>query len=135
MSTQSFFLNVDLEIESEDDLSLLVEAFEPRSYSLERPLGRACFELNEPVSPTDPEPLILEFVRIVKALPAGPREVWNRASRRVFDIGIQSDHHPIQRSYRLASSTLREISNIGADIAITVYAVHSDDPPGNVGER
>ena len=103
----SFFLNVDLDLWSEEDLSPLAQALEPHAYAMERPAGRISFELGEAVSPEDPEPLILEFVRIVKRLPTEPQGVWDRASRRVFDIGIQSGHRPFQEGYRLACSTLR----------------------------
>ena len=108
-------------------MSPLVQALEPHAYSMERPPGRVAFELNAHASPTDPEPLILEFVRIVKGLPAEPRGLWDRASNRVFDIGIQSGHRPIQEAYHLACSTLREVGEVGANIGITVYAADPKD--------
>lgn len=117
-----FFLNVDLDLESDADLAPLVRALEPRAYPLERPAGRASFELNEPVSPHEPEPMILEFVRLVNALPPPLRKLWDEASRRVFDIGIQSGRRPLQQTHRLTPATLRAAADIGAEIAVTVYA-------------
>jgi len=118
-----FLLNVDLDIDSTDDLTPLLEAFEPHAYSLERPPGMASFELNEPVSPNDPEALILAFVGLVNNLPPAARQIWNGAAHRVFDIGIQSQRQPHQKTYRLSTSTLRAAADVGAEIAITVYAL------------
>jgi hypothetical protein len=50
-------LDVDLEIESQHDLQPLINEFEPAAYSLERPAGRACFELNSGVMPAEFEPV------------------------------------------------------------------------------
>jgi hypothetical protein len=126
----TFFLNVDLDLESTDDLNPLVLALDPRAFSLERQPGRASFELNVPVLPADPEPLIREFVSVVQELPPEARALWDRCSRRVLDIGIQSASRPVQETYRLTPATLRMASDIGAEIALTVYAMLPDDDAG-----
>jgi len=127
------FLNVDLDIESADDLTVLASAFAPLAYALERPTGRASFELNDPEMSKDPESVILEFVRRVNDLPRSAREVWDRASRRVFDIGVQSGRRPSQLTHRVSSHTLRAVADVGAAIAVTVYAVMPDDETRQVG--
>lgn len=123
-----FFLNVDLDVYSSEDLAPLVAALEPNAYSLERPPGRASFELSEPVSPTTPEPLILEFVRLVKGIPPQARALWDRAERRVFDIGIQSGRRPIQEGHHLGPDTLRAAAEIRAEVAFTIYSLAEDAP-------
>jgi hypothetical protein len=120
------FINVDLDVESPEELSPLLEAMDPHTYLLERPPGQASFEINEP-SPKDPEVVILEFIRIVKSLPPAARKVWDGASKRVFDIGLQSGRHPFCVSYDIGIETLRKAADIGADIAITMYALDPAD--------
>jgi hypothetical protein len=122
-----FFVNVDLDIEVDGEPSALVRALEPYAYSLERPLGRASFELSAPVAPESPDPLIREFVRLIKLLPPDAREVWDRASRRVFDIGIQSLRRPVSETHRVTVETLREAAEVDAEIAFTVYALAEDE--------
>src|SRR6185503_20281619 len=112
-------LNVDLEIESEHDLQPLIDELEPVAYSLERPSGRACFELNSAVAPDDPQPLILEFVRLIQTLSPPARSSWDRASKRVFDIGFQSAPQPFQETFRFLLETLRAATEIGAELAVT----------------
>ena len=64
---RQFFINIDLDIELAVDPAPLARAFEPLAYSLERPEGCASFELELPA--TNPELLILEFVRLIRNLP------------------------------------------------------------------
>ena len=116
------FINVDLDVESAEELQPLIDAMAPHAYSLERPPGQASFEVND-ASPNDPEVVILEFIRIVKSLPAAARKVWDAASKRVFDIGLQSGRHPFLRSYNIGIETLRQAADIRAQIAITIYAL------------
>jgi hypothetical protein len=120
------FINVDLDVESAGELRPLIDAMEPYAYSLERPPGLASFEVNE-ASPNDPEVVILEFIRIVKLLPPEARKVWDAASRRVFDVGLQSGRNPFRQSYKIGIDTPREAADIGADIAITIYALDPAD--------
>jgi hypothetical protein len=127
------FINVDLDVTSADDLAPLIEALEPHTYSFERPPGQASFEINEP-SPTDPEVVILELIRLVTSLPPAARRAWDAASKRVFDIGLQSGRHPFHRSYSIGIGTLREAIDIGAEIAITLYALDpTEEDPGQLG--
>jgi hypothetical protein len=75
----------------------------------------------------DPETLILEFIRMVKSLPPAARKVWDGASKRVFDIGMQSGRRPFQTSYNIGPQALREAADIDAYIAITMYALDPAD--------
>jgi uncharacterized protein DUF6968 len=122
-----FFLNVDLDVETDVNPAALVQALAPDAYSLERPPGRASFELGLPVAPSTPDPLIREFVRLVKQLPPDAREIWERASRRVFDIGIQSRRRPFSETHSIAVETLRDAAEVGAEIAFTAYSLAVDD--------
>ena len=113
---------MDLDLETEADPTPLIRALAPHAFSLERPPGRASFELNDPVATTDPDPVIRQFVRLIKDLPPDARAVWDRATRRVFDIGFQSRREPHSTTHHLTAATLRDAVDIGAEIAVTVYA-------------
>jgi hypothetical protein len=132
-SRGQFFVNVDLDIETELDPEPLIRAFEPHAYSLERPPGRASFELNLPIAPSHPEPLIREFVRLVGLMPPPVRAVWDKASRRVLDIGIQSRRRPFSETHAITASTLAEVARVGAEIAFTVYSFADEDEANVAG--
>ena len=124
--TDRFFINVDLDIATHADPLPLVRALQPLAYSLERPPGRASFELNTPTSPTSPEPLIREFIRLVGLLPSDARQIWDKASRRVFDVGIQSLRRPFSETHSLSVETLVAAASVHAEIAFTVYSLVDD---------
>lgn len=119
-------INVDLDVDSSADLQPLVDAMEPHTFSLDRPPGRASFEVLDP-SPSDPEAVIREFIQLVQSLPPAARRAWDAASKRVFDIGLQSGRHPFSQSYIIGPETLRDALDLGAHIAITLYAVDPAD--------
>jgi hypothetical protein len=128
-----YFVNVDLDLDSFDDLTPLATALEPRAYALERATGRASFELHEFDVAAGPEQIILEFVRLVTNLPPDVRNVWDRASSRIFDIGLQSGREPFQETHRLTAETLRAVASIGAEIAVTIYALDPTSPAREAG--
>jgi hypothetical protein len=124
------FMNVDLDVWSSQDLRPLTEAMEPHVFSFERPPGQASFEVNDP-APNDPELVIREFIRIVKSLPPAARAAWDGASKRVFDIGLQSGRQPPGMSYGIGAETLQEAADLKTDLVITLYPADpaEDDSP------
>ena len=84
------------------------------------------FLANTPVARAT-APLVLEFVGLVKLLPPDAADVWRRAARRTFDIGIQSLRRSFSESHRLAVEALRESADVGAEFASTVYALADDE--------
>jgi hypothetical protein len=120
------FLNVDLDVGSLESLAPLIEALEPIAHTLERPLGMASFELNKPSHPGDPGHMIFEFVRALNALPPPALELWQRASRRTFDVGIQSHRGPASDAYRLAPQLLTAVASVNAELTFTIYPLQGD---------
>jgi catechol 2,3-dioxygenase-like lactoylglutathione lyase family enzyme len=118
---QRSFLNVDLELAVDIEPGALISAFEPHAVVLARPAGRVAFELNTPVCPSTPEPLVRRFAQLIKALPPEARQVWDRATQRVFDIGIHAFAGAPTEGHRLSLAALQDAVDIGAEIAITVY--------------
>ena len=119
-------INVDLDVDSTEDLRPLIDAMEPHTFSFDRPPGRASFEVKDP-SPTDPETVILEFIELVKSLPPAARKSWNAASRRVFDIGLESGRERPEQIYDIGLETLRQATALGAHIVITLYPVDPEE--------
>lgn len=107
----------------------LIRALDPHIYLLHwEKFERATFELSHLPPDAGPEQLVLQFVSVITELPEAARELWDRATRRVFDIGFNSRTAPYQESHQLAPGTLRAVADIGTEIAITVY----DLPAGEV---
>ncbi len=127
-SSKIQYLNTDLELESENDVTAIVEAFGEDVIVLHHGMARALHHAAFGIagSHAGPDEDIRYFCTRVEALPPEARTVWNGCCTRVFDIGYKSGNgSPAYRS-ELRSGTVRAVSAIGASIVVTVYPVGPD---------
>jgi hypothetical protein len=127
-----FFMNVDLDVFSRTSLDPLATAFgevvrvlyvggEGRSFE-------AHFEIADSFE-KDADTLMLEFVALVRGLPPSVRKVWNGATSRDFNVGIQSAIQPRAHELRLQADTLEAVARVGGSILITTYPPVPDMSP------
>jgi len=122
------YLNTDLEIESKDDLSKIVEEFGADVFVLHqggiRGYQHVSFEIAGSTNGADE--IINYFCSLVEGLPRDVREIWDGCCSRVFDIGYESGTYP--RSFRseIRASTIQRLSEIGASIVITIYPLSDE---------
>ncbi len=121
---QTHFMNVDLDVRSSDDCTPLTNALSSCAYNLRdgHPgcLTSPSYEINDEVS--DPEQVIARFCDALEHLPTAVRGLWNAATVREFNIGLEGGFHPHASEWRLSNKLLRRISALGASVGITVYA-------------
>src|SRR5262249_2903410 len=117
------FLNVDLDIEAAQDLSLLVHALGPSAFDLHTgPVG-AGFETHLELASDaiDPDTAIKRFVELLDALPPRAKRLWNTATRKDFSIGIQGGTEPRVVELAVRPETLKAVARLGARVVVTVY--------------
>jgi hypothetical protein len=68
-------------------------------------------------------------VKLVKRLPRSERRLWNAATRREFNIGIQAASGPASYELPLDPATVRAAADVNATIGITVYGAGLSQPP------
>ena len=117
------YLNTDLEIESQSDLSQIVEEFgedvlvlyhgEIRGYQ------HGSFEI--PGGSTDADATINYFCTLVEQLPKDAREIWDECCSRMFDIGYESGSAPQTFRSEIRAATIQRVAKIGAGVVITIY--------------
>ena len=115
------FLNVDLEVWSTQRLTALVEAFGEINL-FEGAIGRkymASFEAA--TSATSVDAIVRALVKRVRALRGPALALWNGASRRSFNIGIQAGEEPFSFELALAPATVKAIEEIRGGVVVTVY--------------
>lgn len=125
------FINADLEITASEDLGPITMAFaqsgnrfaemyrgetEPGSYF-------ASFEVHPHEERDDQtaEVKILAFCDTISELEGLARDVWGRATRRVIDLGYQSDNHCEAFNDRVSVDALRRLEKLGIELALTIY--------------
>jgi hypothetical protein len=118
------FLNVDLDIYSKANLKPLVAALGKDVYVLhlgrERGLWSAHLELTE--HPRSADVAIRRFTALILALPPAARKLWDSATTRDFNIGVQAGSKPRMWEIKFAPQTIQRVSSLKARLVITVYA-------------
>lgn len=118
------FLNVDFEVLSRTPLDALVAALGRKVFVLYqgkwKPGYAAMFELATGWNwPADRR--ITRFVQAVETLPRRERRLWDGATARRFDIGIEAGYTPHMFQLRLKPSTVEAVSRVGGEIVVSVY--------------
>jgi hypothetical protein len=121
--TKTHFLNVDLELRDTKELTELVKALEPGTMALScLAVADGYFaNLELATQPTEAEAAIRSFVHLIETLPPPARELWNRASRRDFSIGVEAGSTPSTFEIALTPAVLRLAADVGARITFVVY--------------
>lgn len=123
------YLNTDLEIQSKDDLSRIVEEFGEDVLILHhgeiREYQHASFEMAGNTSGADE--VINYFCTLVDGLPIEVRGIWDGCCSRILDIGYESGTTSPNYRSEIRPSTIRRVAEIGASLVITIYPPHKDD--------
>jgi hypothetical protein len=125
---EASFRNVDLDVEAPYDLAPFVDALGEHVFDLHTgPLGtgfQAHLELSgEAIMPKDAETAIQGFVALLTHLAPDAKRLWDGATKRDFNIGIQGGATPHAFETALLPQTLAAVAGLGARVVITVYAV------------
>lgn len=123
----SHYANVDLDVHCDTPLDALAAALE-RAGLLVLDCGpddcagghRATFEA-EPGDRADDA--VRNLCAAVRALDGEPAAIWQRARLRRFDVGLHGGDEPHLFHQVLSAQTVREVAELGASLAISLYAV------------
>jgi hypothetical protein len=124
------YLNTDLEIESKDNLSKIVEEFGEDVLLLHhgevRDYQHASFEISGSTGSTSADDIINSFCALVEALSEEVREVWDGCCSRVLDIGYESGTSSQNFHSEIRAGTIERVAKIGASIVITIYPLRTE---------
>jgi hypothetical protein len=131
------YINTDLDLVSTDDLTPLAAAFEVFGergmFALNViPVNdewRANFELAGGETEKDPETAIRGMLDVIEALDTGNAAIWNRCTKREFNIGFRCGIEPHSIEHRLSNALMRRIVDAGASLGFTPYQHTIDDEP------
>jgi hypothetical protein len=125
------YLNVDLEIKSRTDLSILVDGFGENVAVMYNGVWDTFFLASfESFNNDGVNENIKSFCRLVESLEDEAKKLWDGSHSKIFDIGFQSGMTPQNYNTELEASTLEDIIKIGASIAITIYPIETE--PANI---
>jgi hypothetical protein len=119
-SSDTQFLNVDLDLRLKDGLDALLTFLEPAAFILHRTELEAYLELSDCSRPL--EDTLHNWIACIEALPPEARELWERCEMRRLNIGIQAGHSPHQVLFTIPEATIASIARARFEIGFTVYA-------------
>ena len=121
------YLNTDLDLESETDLTQLSDELARRKWVVlhsgqhDDGIWRASFE-HLWNSAAGPEQAIAAMLDVIEALSEPSNTVWAGCRKREFNIGIQAEREPHAFDAALSNALLRRLAAVGASVSLTVYA-------------
>ena len=124
---ETSFINVDLDVWASRSRPVGGHSFMPRTFIRDRQ-AEGGYQMHlelaprEEMDPWNADVVIRSLATLLEALPADLIRLWNEATRRVFDIGIQGGTRPNAFQLTLAPDTLAAALRMCADVAVTVYA-------------
>lgn len=117
------YLNTDLDLVCDLDPAILAAEIKSRGLSVCVTAGDdgLFYALCEDSNDVEPEPNIIHLLDAVDALSVAGREIWNRCSKREFNIGYDCGDEPWCFNQGISNQVLRRIADCGASFSITLY--------------
>lgn len=120
------FLNVDLDIESHQNLQPMVEDFGDDALNLYCGDHHTHYLARfEAPCDADADTIIAYFCNLVEALDDESKKLWDTAFVKVFDIGYESGLGQNSYTSEIRAETIQEVAALGASLRVTIY------PPDN----
>jgi len=125
MASLSYFLNLDLVLKSNSDLSAFIDHLDQKVIVLAHEEFAHQFLLNlelvEGYETKDAAWHTQQFLTLIEALPEAERALWNGCLSRTFSYGFRGGCDYPALDATLTADLLLRIAKLGADIGITVY--------------
>ena len=127
------FLNVDLDIESKSDLTVLKDELGQNVVDLGRgPVKRGCFLLRLETVPEyeTPDDTICAFCALLERLSPKAKRAWQSAHKKEFDVGHDVVQGQLASQFSLRTETLKRLSALGATLGVTFYSLSKNERKG-----
>ena len=123
------FLNIDLDLESDSDLSPIIQEFGENLIVLnnkkEKGFHKVSFELAGLNG--DPDYLFEKYFILIDGLSEVGKGLWQGCSKKMFDLGFESGENSGGLQTELPQSIINKLSSLGATVAITIYGLSNEN--------
>jgi hypothetical protein len=119
------FINIDLELYSDTDLTEFVDYLSDRLCLLHH--GHqggqhfASFEVRPATSEDEPNVIISAFHAVLSSMPNNFSNAWNACSRKIFDFGYRSGWKPNIYVSPLSAKSVQQLADLKLECVITIY--------------
>lgn len=114
------FLNVDIDLESPEPLGRLADALPFTVMFSTRMRGKYVMSLEGSWPPVSLDQTLRRLAKSIASLAGQPRRLWQRASKRCFNVGLACGSRRAP-PFSIRSSTIESIAAIRGSVVITLY--------------
>lgn len=118
------YLNVDLIIKSDSDLTAFAEFLEGKVFFLWKELNSNQSSLGLETNlfnTSGPEEDISEFLNLLDSMPPDLLNLWANSKEKIMDIGYECGSIAMPINSFLSSSTVQRLAQLGCAINIRLY--------------
>jgi hypothetical protein len=123
------YLNTDLDLVAEHDLTALAAALDSRGvfplHVDQRDDGKWYATLETEEQFAQPQANIVALLTAIEALDASARALWSGCSSREFNLGYDCGDEPWAFNHQLTPETLARMAALGISLRITLYPAES----------
>ena len=119
------FLNLDLVLKSNSDLSVIIEYFGEKAFVLSHHEYNGewtlVLELAEEELAKNPDTCTQRFLAIISEFPGEVGDAWKACTSRTFAYGFDGGSNSPALDTTISTELLLQMAQVSADIGITVY--------------
>ena len=123
--SETLFLTIDLDIESEEDITLIVESFGDAVVLLRHEFLDGTYYGSFETGYSELSEIVSEYGRLVEKLSAEAQIIWTQC-KKTFDIGYRSGAEPYAYHSVLSPEIITKIASLDVAVAITIYSGSSN---------
>ena len=117
------FLNIDLDIESESNLTSIVSEFGRKVSILRNQEIDGLYFVSFETVFSEENKIINEYISLINGLKPKTRELWNNCIKREFNFGYRCGaKNPSSFQSNISEKSIHSLSKVGGSVAITIYS-------------
>jgi hypothetical protein len=121
------FLNIDLDIESSEDLSTLVAEMSERTSVMRNESGGSVYFASFETGAHGENEIIEEYSAIIEGLSPKNRTLWEGCSKREFDFGYDSGDKPNNFHSSVSVNSIALLARLGGSVVVTIYPAYEEN--------
>jgi hypothetical protein len=115
------FLNVDLDIESTNDISPIVQEFSGRLSIMRNEQKEGLYIASFETGYEEENKIVEEYVSLIEGLSPEAIEIWNNCTKREFDFGYDSGDWPNDFHSKISEKSIKSLARVGGSVTVTIY--------------
>ncbi len=117
------FLNIDLDLESTDDLSPVVHEFERSCSIMRNEVVDGIHYVSFETGCTEENQILSEYEKAIDGLSSTAKILFKKCRNINFDFGYESGTEPNSFHSPINQRSVKVISRLGGSIVITIYPI------------